>query len=209
MHTGENDQALPQSFYARDPVTVARELLGMRLVRVDGRTLTAGRIVETEAYLACDDMACHAARGRTRRNASMFGPAGRAYVYSIHSRWCLNTVTEVEDVPSAVLIRAVEPLAGFMAMERRRGTRVRVDLARGPARLCEAFRVDRDLDGWDLTVGRRLWIAPDEPSDPGAIAVSTRIGVTSAHDLPLRFYVAGSPYVSRRRRAEATCSEIS
>ena len=197
------DEPLPLSFYAREPVTVARELLGMRLVRVDGRTVTAGRIVETEAYLACDDAACHAARGRTRRNESMFGPPGRAYVYSIHARWCLNTVTEAEDVPSAVLIRAVEPLTGFTAMERRRGTKVRLDLARGPARLCEAFRIDRELDGWDLTAGRRLWIAPDEPPDAAAIAISPRIGVTSAHDLPLRFYVDDSPYVSRRRRAEA------
>ena len=196
------DDPLPLSFYARNPVTVARELLGMRLVRVDGKTLTAGRIVETEAYLACDDTACHAARGRTRRNASMFGPPGRAYVYSIHARWCLNAVTEAEDVPSAVLIRAVEPLAGFKAMERRRGTQARLDLARGPARLCEAFGIDRELDGWDLTAGQRLWITPDEPPDAATITISTRIGVTSAHDLPLRFYVADSAFVSRRRRAQ-------
>src|SRR5207237_952626 len=158
------------------------------------------RVSEAEASLAVDDPATHSFRGRTRRNASMFGPPGHAYVYSIHARWCLNAVTEREGTPSAVLLRAVEPLTGIGAMQRRRGTNLLRDLARGPARLCEAFAVDRELDGCNLTRGRSLWIAAPDNADqpPAEVMVTPRIGVTAAHDLPLRFAVAGSPFVSGR-----------
>jgi DNA-3-methyladenine glycosylase len=195
---------LPRDFYDRDVVTVARKLLGTCLAG-----LVAGRIVEVEAYRGTDDPASHAYRGRSRRNASMFGPPGHAYVYAIHSRWCLNAVTEPAGVPSAVLIRAVEPLAGLELMRRRRaghatrrghraGSGAARDLARGPARLCEALAINRTLDGWDLTRGEQLWISrSDAPLDPAEIATSRRIGVTSARDVLLRFYVAGSPFVSR------------
>jgi DNA-3-methyladenine glycosylase len=193
---------LPREFYDRDVVAVARDLLGHILVRVARNGLAVGRIVEVEAYLAQGDPACHAARGRTRKNAAMFGPPGRAYVYSIHSRWCLNVVTEPAGIASAVLIRAVEPLAGIPLMTRRRmrrhGRPVEVrDLARGPARLCEALAVERGLDGWDLTRGTRLWITPGPPVEAASVSTSRRIGVTSGHDLPLRFYVLDSPFVSR------------
>jgi DNA-3-methyladenine glycosylase len=200
---------LPREFYDRGVVGAARELLGSCLVRTTAEGATVGRIVEVEAYLARDDPANHAFRGRTRRNRSMFGPPGHAYVYAIHSRWCLNAVTEPEGVPSAVLIRAVEPLAGLELMRQRRSARAGkqrrasspalTDLARGPARLCEAFGIDRALDGWDLTLGAQLWIAagPERGVDPPQVATSRRIGVTSAHDLALRFYVAGNPHVSK------------
>jgi DNA-3-methyladenine glycosylase len=190
---------LPRTFYARDVVAVGRDLLGKQVIRVTAEGLVAGRIVEVEAYLAADDSANHAARGLNRRNASMFGPPGHAYVYAIHSRWCLNAVTEPEGVPSAVLIRAVEPLAGLELMQQRRHGPPARDLARGPARLCEAFGIDRRLDGWDLTRGEQLWIsaAAGEPIDAAEIGTSKRVGVTSAHDLPLRFFVRGSPYVSK------------
>ena len=195
----KTDQPLPRSFYDRDVVAVARDLLGRRLVRVtkDGRA--AGRIVEVEAYLPRDDPANHAYRGPTRRNASMFGPPGHAYVYAIHSRWCLNAVTEPAGVASAVLIRAIEPLEGVELMRRRRQVEDARDLARGPARLCEALAIDRELDGWDLTRGERLWIAEASGGEGGTLQIvaTTRVGVTSAHDLPLRFYVAGSPFVSK------------
>lgn len=191
---------LPRSFYDRSVVEVARDLLGKLLVRRTPEGLTSGRIVETEAYLAAGDSACHAARGRTRRNASMFGPPGHAYIYSIHSRWCLNAVTEPQNVPSAVLIRAIEPLAGADLMRLRRGRDKLLDLARGPARLCEALALDRTMDGWDLTLGRRLWISaePESAVASARIATSPRIGVTSAHDLPLRFFLAENPFVSKR-----------
>lgn len=193
---------LPPDFYDRDVVQVARELVGKRLVRHSRDGIVAGRIVETEAYLAADDPACHAARGRTRKNASMFGPPGRAYVYSIHARWCLNTVTQPRGVPSAVLIRAVQPLLGIGRMQRRRNTERTIDLARGPSRLCQAFQIDRRLDGWDLSRGERLWLTldPDFPIPHHSIGNSPRIGVTSAFDLCLRFYLRGSNYVSGPNR---------
>src|SRR5205823_2621431 len=152
---------LPVEFYAREPIAVARELLGKLLMRQTSAGACGGRIVEVEAYLASRDPACHASRGMTRRNASMFGPPGRAYVYMIHSRWCLNAVTEPEGVPSAILVRAIEPLAGLDLMHQRRRTDIVRDLTRGPARLCEALAIDRTYDGWDLTSGRELWISAD------------------------------------------------
>ena len=191
------NEPLDQSFYARDPVTVARELLGMRLVRAVGDDVTIGKIVEVEAYLAQDDPASHAFRGPTRRNAAMFGPPGCAYVYSIHARCCVNAVTQPEGVPSAVLIRAVEPLAGVQIMEQRRPSNQRNNLTRGPARLCEAFAIDRSLDRWDLTVGEQMWITMGEPPEFDTVASSTRIGVTSAKDLCLRFFLSSNRFVSR------------
>jgi DNA-3-methyladenine glycosylase len=204
---------LPGSFYDRDVVQVARDLLCKRLVRASEQGTTVGRIVEVEAYLPRDDPANHAYRGRTRRNASMFGPPGHAYVYAIHARFCLNVVTEPEGVPSAVLIRALEPLEGLELMrERRSGPRFRAAARRaderlftsGPARLCEALAVDRALDGWDLTIGERLWLEHDpHPSAPREIVTARRVGVTSARDRPLRFYVADNLFVSKRAHAKS------
>ncbi len=191
--------ALGREFYFRDPITVARELLGKRLWRATSAGMCGGRIVEAEAYLSSRDPACHASRGMTPRNAAMFGPPGHAYVYMIHHRWCFNAVTEPEGVPSAILIRAIEPLDGIDLMQRRRTDIVR-DLARGPARLCEALAIDRTHNGWDLTLGRELWIADDSESNgvPPRIIRSARIGVTSAHRRLLRFYIADNRYVSGR-----------
>ncbi len=190
-------QVLKRSFYARDPVTVARELLGALLVHQSPSGRTIGRIVETEAYLATGDSACHASRGPTPRNTSMFGPPGLAYVYSIHSRYCLNTVTEAKGVPSAVLIRALEPVSGLEFMQVRRGTEKLRDLCRGPARLCEAFGIDRRFDGHKLYVAESLWVEAGAPVADEQIAVTPRIGVTSAHDLLLRFTDRDSVFLSR------------
>jgi DNA-3-methyladenine glycosylase len=194
---------LRRSFYDRDVVQVARDLLGRQLVRLTGDDLIAGRIVEVEAYRAHDDAANHAHRSQTKRNAAMFGPPGHAYVYAIHARFCFNVVTEPPGVPSAVLIRAVEPLEGIELMQERRGTTDSFNLARGPARLCEAFAIDRGLNGCDLTRPDQLWITPDsaEPQ-PFEIVTTARIGVTSAKELPLRFFVADSPLVSARRKRQ-------
>jgi DNA-3-methyladenine glycosylase len=191
---------LPREFYDRDPVAVARDLLGKRVVRHSDAGLCSGRIVEAEAYLAERDSACHASRGKNKKNATMFGPPGHAYVYVIHARHCLNFVTEPEGRPSAVLLRAIEPLEGIERMRLRRGTERLLDLTRGPARLCEALAIDRRHDGVDLTLGQELWIADDPASGstPLSIARSPRIGVTSAHGRLLRFYLAGNPYVSGR-----------
>jgi DNA-3-methyladenine glycosylase len=197
---------LARDFYLRDPAVVACDLLGKRLLRETSAGLCGGRIVEAEAYLSSRDPACHASRGMTRRNAAMFGPPGHAYVYMIHHRWCLNAVTEPEGVPSAILIRAIEPLAGLDLMHQRRRTDIVRDLARGPARLCEALAIDRTYNGWDLTAGRELWIADDPESDgtPRRVIRSARIGVTSAHRRLLRFFVADSRYVSGTTRRAAT-----
>jgi DNA-3-methyladenine glycosylase len=192
-------------FYKRDPVAVARELIGKHLVRRTPHGLCCGAIVETEAYLAADDPASHSFRGRTRKNSTMFGRAGLLYVYPIHARHCLNAVTESRGIASAVLIRAVMPLHGIELMRERRRCSP-LDLARGPARLCEAFAVDRRLDGWDLTRGTRIWIEQADEAEVGdqQVAVSPRIGVTSGHGLELRFFLKDSPYVSGPRMRRGT-----
>lgn len=196
---------LPE-FYHRDTVQVARGLLGKLLVRQSREGITSGRIVEVEAYLPEGDPASHASRGRTPSNRAMFGPPGRAYVYPIHSRYCLNAVTMQRGVGSAVLIRAVEPLAGIALMQRRRKRESLFELARGPARLCEAFAIDRRLDHWDLTHGCRLWICrePGTGRTDDEIGQSVRIGVTAARHLPLRYFLKHSPYVSGSRQSRRT-----
>jgi DNA-3-methyladenine glycosylase len=194
-------ELLSASFYDRDPVTVARDLLGKYLVRECDGTVMAGRIVETEAYLAVHDPASHAYGGPTGRNAAMFGPPGHAYVYLIYGRYhCVNVVTEGEGVPSAVLIRAVEPLVGIDRMQARRRSERATHLTSGPSKLCQALAIDRTLDKWDMTKGQRLWCAMPAANPQLHIAVSSRVGISVAGDLPLRFYVLGSPFVSREPR---------
>jgi DNA-3-methyladenine glycosylase len=202
--------ALPRSFYDRPVQEVARALLGQWLLRDTEAGLMAGKIVEVEAYLAEHDPANHAYRGRTRRNASMFGPPGHAYVYAIHNRFCLNVVTEPEGVPSAVLIRAIEPICGIGLMQQHRGVTELRELARGPGRLCQALAIDRRFDGWDVTLGQQLWLAQAREVVPAArIRVSPRIGVTAARDLPLRYFLADSPYVSSTRRGRQISPDVS
>lgn len=185
--------ALPRSFFDRDVVTVARELLGKTLVRVltDG-TILAGRITETEAYLSAADSANHAARGQTPRTTVMFGEPGAAYVYHIHQQFCLNVVTEPVGVASAVLLRGIEPLAGEDVMWHHRGGHIKPSqLTNGPGKLCKALAITKDYNGTDLTddsSSLRLCKAVDD-TIPEIIA-TPRIGVTSAKDLPLRFIIA-------------------
>jgi DNA-3-methyladenine glycosylase len=191
---------LPREFYLRDVHEVARGLLGKRLIRTSPAGRVSGRIVEVEAYQGSDDPASHAYRGERPRNRSMFGLGGHAYVYAIHSRWCLNVVTQPLGTAHAVLIRAVEPLEGLGLMARRRGREGLLELTRGPGRLCQAMAIERDDDGWDLTRGRRLWIADDVSLTADSVAISPRIGVTSAQKLPWRYFEAGSRFVSGSRR---------
>jgi len=191
-------KVLQREFYNRDPITVAKDLLGKVLVRETPEGVTAGVIVETEAYLAQGDPANHAFRGMTSRNKSMFGPPGHAYVYRIHQVCCLNVVTEPEGVPSAVLIRALMPIEGIEMMRERLG---RFDSlpTTGPGKLCKAMAIDLSLDGWDLTLGEQLWVVEgNEPVEfaESDIAVTTRIGVTAAKDLPLRFFLKRQPFVN-------------
>lgn len=197
---------LPREFYDREPALVARELLGKLLIRRSPEGTCVGRIVETEAYLSADDPACHTHKGKTRRNASMFGPPGQAYVYTIHAKWCFNAVTEAEHCGSAVLVRALEPLAGIELMQLRRGTEKLLDLARGPARLCQALDITGQFDGWDLTSGKSLWLADDGYAADETITATPRIGISQAVDRPLRFCYAGNRFVSGRKFVTSTAS---
>jgi DNA-3-methyladenine glycosylase len=178
---------------------LARALIGCILVRESPEGRTAGRIVETEAYPPRDP-ACHAFSGRTARNATLFGPPHRAYVYLIYGRsWCFNLASEPDGTGAGVLVRALEPFEGIALMERRRGTgRIR-DLCRGPGRLAQALAIDRGLDGLDLDRGRRLWLAAP-PIPLGRVRVSPRIGLSRAAERRLRYYEAGNPFVSGPRK---------
>lgn len=174
---------------------MARELLGWRVVsRIQG-VRTSGRIVETEAYIGAHDPACHGAAGRTRRNRSMFGPPGLAYVYFIYGmHWCFNVVTGREGDPEAVLIRALEPLEGLDVMGHRRGRQR--DLTNGPARLCQALGIDGTLDGHPLDRAPLVLEPPDSPPAPASVGVSGRIGIRKARDWPLRFFFTTSSHLS-------------
>jgi DNA-3-methyladenine glycosylase len=189
--------ALQRNFYARETTKVARDLIGKLLVsEADGRT--KGRIVETEAYLPNRDSACHAAKHRTSRTEVMFGPAGFAYVYPIHAKFCFNIVTELEEMGCAVLIRAIEPIDGVELMKRRRGLKDERRLATGPSCLCQAMRIDRSINQLDLTLGKTVWIEEGLGLGTEGITIksSKRIGVTSATTRRLRYYVAGNRFVS-------------
>ena len=163
--------------------------------KVGGRE-TAGRIVEVEAYVGPDDPACHAyGHRRTERTEPLYGRPGTAYVYFTYGmHWCLNAVTEPKGFPAAVLIRALEPLAGLDVMRRRRG---KEPLCKGPARLCEALGVTGALNRVSLQQGGPLRILEGAPVVKRDIVTGPRIGITQAIDWPLRFYLKDSPWLSR------------
>ena len=176
---------------------VAVDLLNKVLVRGE----RAGRIVEVEAYCGAEDPGSHAFRGPTARNATMFGPGGHLYVYFTYGmHFCANVVCGDEDEGTAVLLRGLTPLAGVEEMRRARPrARTDAELCSGPARLCQAFGIDRSLDGADLVTGDRgVMIADDGTPPPDAPAVSARIGLSAGADLPWRFYVPGAVGLSRR-----------
>ncbi|MEJ2503407.1 MAG: DNA-3-methyladenine glycosylase [Gemmatimonadota bacterium] len=195
---GEWGDPLGPGFYARPAREVAPDLLGKVLVSRVGGERAAGRIVETEAYTGPEDPASHAAEriGRTARNAAMFGRPGTAYVYlSYGIHWCLNVVTDREDHPGAVLIRALEPLGDLDVMRARRGVRDR-DLARGPGRLAQALGVTGNLNGHDLAEPPlTLHAAPALGSH--RVTAGPRVGISRAVAWPLRFTETGSRWLSR------------
>lgn len=191
---------LPRAFYEQTTVDVAKQLLGKYLVRKHPEGNAIGRIVETEAYVGPQDLACHASKGRTARTEVMFGPAGRAYVYFIYGFYnMLNLVTEAKDYPAAVLIRAVEPVDGIELMQERRKSTLLHNLASGPGKLCQAFAIDRTLNGADLR-GAALYVEDrGEPSPK--FKATPRIGVDYAGtwtSKPYRFLVRGSEFVSKK-----------
>ena len=191
---------LPRTFFARPTLEVAPDLLGRTLYAVVRGRACGGRIVETEAYIGEEDPACHAHRGPTPRNQTMYGPPGAAYVYFTYgNHWMLNFVIEREGFPAAVLIRALEPTENPEFMRRRRPhIRREYDLTNGPGKLTAALGITGKDDGARLG-GPRL-IVGGTPDRSMQIATSGRIGVIEGSDRPWRFYVAGSPWVSAYRR---------
>jgi|SRR5690554_933128 len=186
---------LIREFYARPTLTVARDLLGQVLVHRSPQGTCAGRVVETEAYTQ-NDPACHAYRGKTKRNATMFGQPGQGYIYLIYGiHHCFNVVTAQEDVGEAVLIRALEPLAGVEIMKKRRNQQRDRLLCSGPARLCQALGITTALDGIDL-LGDRIFLL-SHPR-PQKIVTTTRIGISQGKELPYRFYIGDSKYISKK-----------
>ena len=197
---------LPRALYTRgDVAAVARRLLGSLLVAParDGRRVS-GVIVETEAYQGPEDRASHAYGGRrTARTETMYARGGTAYVYFVYGMYHqFNVVTGAADVPHAVLVRALEPLEGVDLMRRRRGAVAPLELTSGPGKLCIALGIDRRLDGADL-LGDRVWLEPGRRVRPAAIAAGPRVGIDYAAGWvarPWRFWVRGSPFVSRAPR---------
>jgi DNA-3-methyladenine glycosylase len=202
------DRPLPRSFFARSPEIVAPELLGHNLVRQLGRRIVRARIVEVEAYLGQGDLAAHAARGRTPRNAVLFGPPGHAYVYLIYGiHQCLNVSTEPAGRAGCVLIRALEAATAIAGearpaaapfMQLSAGARAQAGMLSGPGRLTRALAISRSMNGRDLTRKGTLFIAAgDHP--PACIVVTRRIGIRHSAELPQRYYIEGSAAVTRPR----------
>jgi DNA-3-methyladenine glycosylase len=190
-----------RAFYARPTNEVARELLGQTVVSVKPEGVTAGRIVETEAYLGPEDPASHAARLKQGRVEVMWGEPGIAYVYrsyGIHAM--LNVVAERAGETGAVLIRALEPVSGIAMMRVRRGVEDERLLCSGPGKLCQALGIGLNMHGTDLVTSEALWIAKGQCAVDIAITTSGRIGISRGQEHPWRYWITGNPHVSAHRR---------
>ena len=195
---GRRGRILPRSFYDRETEIVARDMLGTVLECETEDGVASGIIVETEAYLGEHDLACHAAVGRTARTEHLYGPPGISYVYFIYGMyWCFNAVTREEGQPSAVLVRALEPVDGVKLMHRRR-PRIKsdVDLTNGPGKLCAALGITGAHTGKSLQ-RKPLVIREREPVPDEAVEVTPRVGITKSAHWPLRYLIRGNKYVSR------------
>jgi len=195
---------LPESFYEPSAEIVAPRLLGHWLVRNTRSGPSGGVIVETEAYLA-HDPSCPGFKGETSRNRAMYGPPGGAYVYFIYgNHWCFNAVCRPAGVAEAVLVRAIEPVFGMDWMQANRRVFATHGLTNGPAKFCAALKIDRTMDAVNLCDRASPIFIAENPERKellnalGPITTTTRIGLTKAADWPLRFYLGGSRYVSRR-----------
>ncbi|MGI8553634.1 MAG: DNA-3-methyladenine glycosylase [Dehalococcoidia bacterium] len=190
-------QLLGLDFYQQPTIAVAQHLLGKYLIHRSNEGKTVGRIVETEGYLSGSDPASHAFRGKTTRNAAMFGAPGRVYIYFIYGMYyCFNVTTAPEAIGEAVLLRALDPVDGISLMQARRKSEKIDDLCRGPAKLVIAMGITPDLGGHDLRA-EPLTIAEDLRDEPPQFTATARIGITRATDLPLRYAITGNRFVSR------------
>lgn len=197
---GKAGRILPASFFSRETELVAREMLGTVLQYTTAAGVASGIIVETEAYLGEHDASCHAFAGRTKRTAPLYGKPGTSYVYFIYGMyWCFNAVTREEGLPSAVLVRGIEPFRGRdLIRSRRPGVKLDADLTNGPGKLCLALGIGSELNQVSLQRGPLVIRAGLEVRDDEC-AVTPRIGITKAADWPLRWIVKDNPYVSRGR----------
>ena len=188
---------LTAEFFARPTLEVAPELLGATLFVKSKEGTCSGRIVELEAYLGSEDQASHAARGPTPRSSVMFGPAGQTYVYLIYGMYhCLNFVTETEGKPGAILIRALEPVLGLEFMEQRRGTKKTNDFCNGPGKLCKALGIDLGWNNLALGPSGNKVISLQSPDKMVKCERSSRIGISTAQELPFRYFDPNSKCLS-------------
>ncbi|NTU97430.1 MAG: DNA-3-methyladenine glycosylase [Chlorobiaceae bacterium] len=189
-----------RQFFEKQTLELAEKLLGKIFVRVmPDNTILKGKIVETEAYLGNGDEACHAWKGRTQRNRSMFLAPGSIYVYFTYgNHFMLNIVSEPENSAGAVLIRAMEPLEGIPGMQKRRGTENITSLMSGPGKLTRAMAIEAECDGKDL-FGEEFYLENTPPVEPCLVGTSGRIGISRSRDLPWRKFIIGNPHVSKAR----------
>jgi DNA-3-methyladenine glycosylase len=181
-----------------DTLTVAKSLLGYTLVHESEAGITAGIIVETEAYLT-DDPACHAYRRKSLRNAPMFGEAGTIYVYQIYGmHFCVNISTNKKDIGEAVLIRALQPTEGIVLMQERRRTDNLKNLCSGPGKLVQAMGIHKAMNEWNIKDSDLKIISPDIQLSENQIITTTRIGITQGADLPYRYYLKDNIFVSKK-----------
>jgi DNA-3-methyladenine glycosylase len=186
-------------FFKGTTEEVAKKLLGKILVRIIKGKILSGKIVETEAYLDENDFASHSAVGMTERNKVMFGEAGLVYVYFTYGmHYCFNVVTGETGKGSAVLIRSLEPIDGIDLMKKFRQKNDVHILTNGPAKLCQALKIDRRLNGIDLKTSKEIFIAEPEDNEKLGIVITKRIGIKKSQDLPLRFYVKENKFVSKK-----------
>ncbi len=199
----QKSKKLPQEFYTRPVIKVAKALLGKILIKQEKNKILAGKIVEVEAYDGLIDEASHSFRGKTQRNEVMFREGGYFYVYFTYGvHHCCNVVTGKEGHGAAVLIRSVEPLTGIETMAIRRFGRRKitekelVNLTNGPGKICQAFAFDRTHSGLDLT-GDKVFIIDAPVLKKSEIGISKRIGISKSTELPWRFFIKESKFLSR------------
>lgn len=204
MESLSNLTKLPRKFYTRDLITVAKELLGKILVKNENGIVTAGKIVEVESYDGDTDEAAHTFTGMTKRNRVMFNEGGYFYVYFTYgAHFCCNIVTGIKGKGTAVLIRAVEPVEGMDYMIKNRfgrelkNEKEKFNLTSGPGKVCQAFQINRNHYGLDLT-GETVYLLNQPKLDDKDIVIKKRIGIKKSVDLPWRFYIKDNPFVSRK-----------